>query len=483
MDSQKKPIALLSLLALCTFVLIAVVRPARGDEIATAEELPLTSYLPLVGDAINAPPSVFGVQTYGSSTPGAVYTSYLLATSASWVRTMVQWSSAEPANTDPANYDWRTIDSVLALAQQSSPQLIVTIDGVPLWAADKVRGPIYPHMVPEFVQFVTALVERYDGDGFQDAPGRPVVRYWEIFNEPDASFERHELGGYGENGAAYAQMLSAVYPAIKQASNEAKVLFGGLAYDFWEVTGGPFVQSFLDDVLAAGAGPYFDIMNYHLYPNFWRRWTDDGSSGLYEKAQAIRNKLAAYHLDKPVVITEAGWHSNYDPLAPSSLEQQARYVTELFAESMAADIDIMIWWMLYDGGDGQYDTGLVTNGTPPQIKPSFNAFKTALARLGTAEFGRRLPTPPPVFPSEDVVYSMDAYEFNYKYRNEKLIVAWMNPVNANVTWQLQIPVPYVNTYNIYNQFIGRVNDGDDGASDGFVTISVTSQPVFVETPW
>lgn len=108
-------------------------------------------------------------------------------------------------------------------------------------------------------------------------------------------------------------MLTAIYPTVKYHSPQAQVVFGGIAYDFTE-TGGPFVRSFLDDVLNAGAGEYFDIFNFHTYPAFADNWlpptNSNQGSGLYEKAQHLRQKLAGHGLNKPIIITEAGWRSN-----------------------------------------------------------------------------------------------------------------------------------------------------------------------------
>ncbi len=131
------------------------------------------------------------------------------------------------------------------------------------------------------------LAERYDGDRVNDAPGSPIITYFEMYNEPDGN-SLPEVRRWGHYGARYAQMLAAIYPAIKTANPNAKVLLGGIAYDGFEDKGGQFVRSFLDDVLNAGGGDYFDIMNFHAYPAFRGSWTPGKGSGLLEKANAIR---------------------------------------------------------------------------------------------------------------------------------------------------------------------------------------------------
>ena len=104
-------------------------------------------------------------------------------------------------------------------------QIIGTLGSNPTWAATYPEGLIDKVPVQEFVQFVRAVVERYDGDGLQDAPGSPVINNWELYNEPDGDDPiRAQYGGigyWGRYGAEYAQMLCAVYPEIKKANPSA----------------------------------------------------------------------------------------------------------------------------------------------------------------------------------------------------------------------------------------------------------------------
>ncbi len=112
-------------------------------------------------------------------------------------------------------------------------------------------------------------------------------------------------------------MLSVAYAAARAADSNAQIVFGGLAYDWFEDQGGPFVRDFLDDVLAAGGGQYFDMMNFHAYPAFSTNWAVRGP-GLLQKTEFIRDKLREYGLDKPIISTESGWHSNDSPGLPGS---------------------------------------------------------------------------------------------------------------------------------------------------------------------
>lgn len=435
-------------------------------------------YLPVLSSrhdpTLNAP--VFGTQMYGNTGPTSVYYDFLVESGSSWVRVPVNWANIEPVDVDPQSYNWTSSDRALSAASvvTRSLSVIATIGSNPSWAATYSQGPIDPEDLDSFAEFVQAIVERYDGDGMDDAPGSPVVNHWELYNEPDESVKPH----WGNAGAEYADMLSTVYPAVKSANPYAQVLFGGIAYDWFDNQGGHFNRQFLDDVLAAGGGDYFDLMNFHVYPVFWYNWTTRESPGLLEKANVIKGILAdSGYPNKPIIVTEAGWHSNDHPQFPSTLEDQARYVVELFTQNMAAESQLMIWWMLYDPGGGyQFDNGLVTNGTPPVVKPAYLAFQVAVAELASTHFQRVLPL------SETGAPEMEAYQFKDNVHRQTVYVAWLDPVDSSNVKQLRIPASLALVSDIYGNEV-TILDGQDGQIDGFVTVDIGGQPSYIKVGW
>ena len=430
-----------------------------------------------------APDSIFGMQMYNDSRPGSRFHPSLMDSGATWLRIAVNWDSVEPTNTTPDSYLWQYADQPLGAAVPSHGagiRVIGTIETAPLWARyDSYRpdGPINPGNMSDFQEFVGAIVERYDGDGYQDAPGSPVVDYWEFYNEPDRRFNSPD-GRWGDHPVEYAMMLAAVYPTVKYHNPQAQVVFGGIAYDFFTEMGGPFVRSFLDDVLNAGAGEYFDIFNFHTYPAFADNWLPPTNSnqgaGLYEKAQHLRQKLAGHGLNKPIIITEAGWRSNSTATSVGSEEIQARYVVQLFTQSLAADLDTMIWWMLSDPGTAEGDYGLVTRDNPPYRKLSFTAYQTIVNQLTGKPFVRALPS------SETQHTLMEAYQFRDTSTGRAHYVAWLNPVSTNAKAGLSIAAEEVRSTNLYGVAGPIITDAADGADDGRVRVTISGQPVYLE---
>jgi hypothetical protein len=411
-------------------------------------------------------PTAFGVQMYEALDIPAAGISLTKEARVYWARWPLSWSQVEPVDTAPDLYDFGFYDASVLSATQAGLHLVITIWNNPGWAATYANGPIDKVDIGEFAEFAGTLVERYDGDGWEDAPGSPTVDYWEFYNEPDAGDRlRAEYGAsyWGHFGAEYAQMLCAVYPVIKAANPRAQVVLGGLAYDNFEDQGGGFVREFLDDVLAAGGGQCFDVMNFHYYPVFQPVWAPYGA-GLSGKANYLYDRLRQYGLaDKRMICTEAGWHSDYE----STPEIQARYVVKLFAQSLASHLDMMIWWTWIDPGGYYGANGLLTQGL--QRKPAFYAYQTAARLLGRAAFQRALSA------AELGNPALEGYLFTSS--GAPLYVFWSNDGQSR---SVALSLSRARVRNLYGEIVGLLSDGDDGQVDGRIQVRVDEDPIYVE---
>jgi hypothetical protein len=427
----------------------------------------------------------FGVQMYGDTGASSPYAVPLAQTNSAWVRVSVSWSAVQPDDPDEApvaQYRWSSIDTAFRAYTDLCMNVIATIGSAPDWAASGPSAPINPSELDDFTKFVTALVERYDGDGIADAPSGVVVWYWELYNEPDYG-DAPDGGGWGNDGAAYAAMLKQVYPAIKNATKDptnaarkdgAVVLFGGLAYDLFTIDGGAFVKKFLPDVLAVnGACESFDYMNFHFYPNNRSAWTTSKSTGLPEKTQAIRAAMGDCH--KPLALTEVGWHSNSvdNQNLSSTPEVQSRHVVQLLAQAMANDdMKIIIWWMLYTPTEYPYDTGLITVANPPIYKPAFSVFQSTVQRLAAVQYEASLSS------EESGNADLEVYRFR-DASNRTFHVAWLNPSTTDETRALQLVGAKATVRDKFGNIAANITDAADGATDGKVTIQISGSPIFI----
>ena len=413
----------------------------------------------------------FGVQMYGDTGKGSKYYEKMSKLAAGWVRSNISWEQIERTNTTPNNYKWTNADKTVGAARDAGKHMILTLEHSPKWASSAKDGPIDKVPVSELAEFMAAVVERYDGDGTDDAAGSPVVNHFEIYNEPD-----HQ-GRWGNAGKEYAEMLKVVYPAMKAANPNVKVIFGGIAYDwFVDNTGsvfppGPFVRSFTADVLANGGGDYFDVMAFHGYIAFARNWTDGQGTGFVEKTASLRGVMQKYGVNKPIMITETGIHSNADVGNPRTLSEQASGVVELYVQAMVADIDVLVWFMLYEPGGGYpFKNGLVTDDATPVEKPSYATYQVAAKELSSAQFERTLSV------SETGAGDMEVHQFADVAKGRTLYVAWTNPIKSGATRQLKLPGASATVIDMYG------NSSSVAGSGGKVTVNVGKEPIYIAVP-
>ena len=326
----------------------------------------------------------YGVQLLGGESIPAVL-SLAQEAGIEWVRMYLSWSSIEPNNTTPDNYNWGGYDTKFTNLADAGLTPVVTVRGNPSWASDNPLGPIDPEDLSEFGQFVGALVTRYSVPPYN-------VKYWEFYNEPD-NWDR-----WGGNGDDYAAMLKEAWGAVHGADPHGKVVFGGLSYEDVHWSGcraaGCYDFDFVPTVLANVGGPnfpYVDVWNYHFYRGLSNNWSPPNVVG---KGLHLQNRLPEELQDMPFVCTEIGhpWAgsnpSNPDP--PYTHENAAEYVVQAFEQTRSAlnDYGLNLWgsaWFTmryYYGGEENY-WGLVSSSLDPY--PAYDAYKTMTQELAGAE--------------------------------------------------------------------------------------------------
>ena len=230
-------------------------------------------FLPIILKDTRSP---FGVTMYTATS--ASERDLMKAAGCKWAQIFLRWSDIEP--NAPINgvhaYNWAAWDNQLSFLKDGGMEAIVIFTGNPTWAADVAGRACKYQPYPKSPGCGRAMAERYDCDGFQDAPDCLRVRYWTFYAEPDNGdpyYASLGWGYWGHNGSGYADMISKVSIAIHNANPQARVFPGAIAYDwFEEEPGGPFVRSFLSDVLTAlnsypgGARAYIDGIGFNYFP-------------------------------------------------------------------------------------------------------------------------------------------------------------------------------------------------------------------------
>jgi len=212
-----------------------------------------------------------------------------------------------------SSFDFDEFDNMVLENQAEGLNILITIWPYANW--DQLnRADAANYRVPDDDQFVdampryrgnpvdwdayetwlTAVVERYDGDGEDDMSGLLYpIRYWEVVNEPDINYSGDEdLNFHMGEPEDYADLLKRSYVIIMAADPQAQVLIAAAAGNRAD-----YLNYFRSVLNVSGAASSFHIANIHCISS--------GSTEDFNVAD-YKDMLAEYSLSSlPIWVTEA----------------------------------------------------------------------------------------------------------------------------------------------------------------------------------
>jgi hypothetical protein len=412
----------------------AAFQPAEGYQL----EAESSTYIPLLMQQSPIPKNIFGIEMHSLTDRERV--DLVASKGTSWVRRNgLLWTRVETAE---GVYNWTDsytvrLENDLLTARQQGLEIILVIRSTPTWArypeyADIPCGPIRPDKYEAFANFMVEVVKRYSGHPY-------YVTYYQLGNEPEAGVNHvppdTAYGCWGIegapyfNGGAYGEMLSVVYPRIKEARPGTQVVFGGLLLDCHpalapadKCNGEPlqFLEGALDRNGNKDGKNYFDILAFHGYDYFYiddeninvgwyghPGWGSDWRSKgpvLLQKAEFLKTVLNQFGAgDKPIMNSEGGLICTAAPHlceVPEWEITKAYYLPQYFAAAKSLGLTSGMWYSTL----GWRGSGLLdSTGTPTQ---AYTTYEVAVQRLADLAFQKRVDTYSGVF----------AYEFANKDR-------------------------------------------------------------------
>jgi hypothetical protein len=426
-------------------------------------------YMPLVQKP--RPVTTFGSQVINLDNQTA---DYISNSNTGWVRYgTFDWSKIEPVLYSPHVYHWETVnDAALIRARDRRINVVATILMAPPWAqkyAGVACGPVSANELDNFAAFMKATVTRY-------SKGPYGIKYWELGNESDIAWNaitpNSGYGCWGDpadtyfGGGYYAEMLKVAYPAIKAADPEAKIVIGGLLLNCDPTNPPTGVDctpgKFFEGILKNGGAPYFDLVNFHGYAFYWGQVYDQNYSYwkhrggiVLGKIDFLRSMMAAYGVDKPIMLTEASlvcpeWNPYCKAPKQDFFEAQADYVPSVFIRSWAAGIVATFWFSMDDAG-WRYSSLTSDNG----LRLSYHAYSFMTQELQEARIGAQITS----------FAGLDGYRFIT--REKTIWVLWSNDTQA---YNMTLPA---NVLQILDRQGGQISLPADNV------LSVKS-PVYIE---
>jgi hypothetical protein len=329
---------------------------------------------------------------------------------ATYVRLMFNWSSVAPAERPPgfdasdptsSGYSWSELDAEVSTAEATGLTPILDVFTGPKWAY-----VIHPYggrggtpSVKELGQFAKALATHYDG-----VHGAPVVRNFEVWNEPNLSLSLSPV-----KPAVYGAMVNAFATSVHAVNRNNIVVAGGL--DPFENQAPRFVAqaplAYMSSLLCVSMGDpkakkaslrrphstckakiHFDAWSHHPYtfagPFGHAKRKDDVSLGDLPKMRALlRAAVKLHHLVSahPVQfwVTEFSWDTNPPRPHAVPLGLQARWTAESLYQMWRSGVSLVTWFLLQDRPNpSPYQSGLYFHSkalADAKAKPTLTAFR------------------------------------------------------------------------------------------------------------
>lgn len=335
------------------------------------------------------------------------------------IRIYVSWAGTaprelpgawDPTNPDDRHYGWYADDEVRrAVAAGMTP--VLSVLDAPTWSGrGGGTGAPDPRL---YGQFMLAAARHYSGA----TPGVPSVRYWQVWNEPNASFffAPQREGGNNVSPGLYRNLVNSTAAAVRSVSDSNRVVAGG-AYPF-DINNAAGTQAigarrFLREVLSARTD--FDIWSTHPYTQgnaFHKALNPDGASlGDLSDVRVILDGAARdgkIGSRGPVQfwVTEFQWDSSPPDPKGVPLRLLTRWTAEALFQAWRSGVSTFVWFQLEDDppGPNSFQGGFYSSCTQgftcAQPKPTLAAFRfpfVAYRQPGKRRKGSRRKLPGPV---------------------------------------------------------------------------------------
>jgi polysaccharide biosynthesis protein PslG len=310
---------------------------------------------------------------------------------ASVIRTIVDWSFVarrqprRPADPFAPEYRLHDVDELVRNAEARGLEVLLTIWGTPRWANGGEKKNVAPDDPRDLREFARALADRYSGRH----PGYPFVRFYTVWNEPNAEqflSPQFDAAGRPLAPATYAALFRAAYDGIKSASPRALVAAGETAARGKDRPGGRVQDSesparFARLVAAAAPDLRFDAWAHHPYPRSDRTkpgapqpWPAVGLGSLGRFGAALGRW---FDRDPPPLwLSEFAYRTSPEIRGAASYEQQAAYL-ERTVELVRAQpsVAMLVWFVFRDMAGEPWQSGLVDRFG--RAKPALASFAAA----------------------------------------------------------------------------------------------------------
>jgi hypothetical protein len=391
-----------------------------------------------------------------------------------WWENDINWAMIEPE--EPVggvhSYRWDGKDKRIKASLDHNTGVVSITVCDSTWGANVKAecdsGIPLPEHESDYQEFIRSVVERYDGDGIDDAPfvtAQKNIKYWIVDNEPgtmkhwcapncDYSVPPEEFSQCVAQ--QYAAHLTMTAEAIKNADPTAIVAPAGIgSYAILYLN---FMSYMLETLQQSGTD--VDFIAYHSYLDL------ETIPIVYD---TIQDSLVQYGFGiKPIWLTETNFNSTiiiekFGIDDPHSINKEefdvfvAGHLIKRYAYAFSSGTQKVFMNKLIDDKPWPGDTSIEHWGmldTELNPKPVYYSHQTMTSKLKGFSYAEQITKP-------------DYYLFRFNFENNgSMFIAWSdNPITAN------LGLGRVKITDMY---------GNETIQDSS-SLALTDLPVFIET--
>lgn len=308
-----------------------------------------------------------------------------------WVRLFPEWRSIEPAK---GQWKWDGLDAMLKTARENQLQVAGILMGCTPWSKDGSHA--YPmNNLGDWSDFVSATVERY----------KKQVHTWEVWNEPNGSFNDHR-----NTTADYAALVAATYAAAKKSDPNAQVGMTVASYD------PAYLLRAAEAMAKSGKPDSFDYLCIHPYELGDALSDPDGEIPFLWMSKLLRDALRAcspVRANADLWISEIGRKLQHGK-AGATEQDAAKSLVKFYTMAAAQGIKRTLWFEARDPYGEEDGFGLIEREGQPRA--AYHTFKTMTATLGAT---------PKYLGWFPLGSAGRGYGFVFKGATSSVLVAWM----------------------------------------------------------
>lgn len=384
--------------------------------------------------------------------PGTPWPSTLNVQFSSWrsVSAEVKWSDI---NTAPGVYDWTLLDQWIAAAQQYDQTVLYTFYYTPAWASQcptcvcnlgqKAPGGCYP---PNDLNadgsgtdlylkdFITAMMQH-------EGPGK--IKYIEIWNEPNVPSE------YAGTVQQLVSMARDVRTIARSFDPNIEIITPPETGD----GGGEMLEMlYLASFLAAGGGPYVDIISLHGY-------VENPESVIIRINNTFSVMQQYGQSGKPVFVTEGSWCEQKPCSAPPlATDQQPGFTFRHYLSMLSTPVQKFYLYAFDVSQEGNF-----WNILENQLTPNATAYQLFYSWL----VGSNMTQPCQAQSNSSAIWSCTFTE--------------SNGTEAEAIWDVNLPYGKSTIVTVPSQYVQYLDVYGDQYPITNNQVSVSYTPIWLET--